>query len=155
MSVLIFSTTFAWKMSHSKENSVIYDQKYIGLRVKHLLFLSDFKESSNFSDIFLKKSTKIWNLMKMPPVGAELCPVRTDGRTDRHDKANSGFSTFLRSHLKTFIWNILFQSNTFIYCCQFMHIATSFDSKESSSGYSLNHIVDTSNKMQILWSQKV
>jgi len=42
-------------MSHSKENSVIYDQKYIGLRVKHLLFLSDFKESSNFSDIFLKK----------------------------------------------------------------------------------------------------
>ena len=32
--------------------------------------------------------------MKIAPVGAEFCRVdgRTDGLTDRHDEANSGFS---------------------------------------------------------------
>jgi len=31
-----------------------------------------------------------------------------------------------------------------------MHIATCFDSKELSSGYSLDHIVDTSSTVHIL-----
>jgi len=35
-----------------------------------------------------------------------------------------------------------------------MHIATCFESKESSSGYVLNHIVDTSSTVHILVSQK-
>jgi hypothetical protein len=35
-----------------------------------------------------------------------------------------------------------------------MHIAKCFDSKESSSGHSLNHIVDTPSKVHILGSQK-
>jgi len=36
------------------------------------------------------------NLIKIRPVGAELFHVdgRTDGRTDRHDEANSRFSQF-------------------------------------------------------------
>jgi len=36
-----------------------------------------------------------------------------------------------------------------------MHIATCFDSKESSSGYSLNRIADTSSTVHIFGSQKV
>jgi len=36
-----------------------------------------------------------------------------------------------------------------------MHIATCFNSKESSSGYSLNRIVDTSSTVHILRSKKV
>ena len=36
-----------------------------------------------------------------------------------------------------------------------MRIASCFDSKESSSGCSLNHIVDTSSTVHILGSQKV
>jgi len=36
-----------------------------------------------------------------------------------------------------------------------MHTATCFDSKESSSGYSLNHIVGISSTVHILGSQKV
>jgi hypothetical protein len=45
--------------------------------------------------------------MKIGPVRGELFHVngRTDGRmdgeTDRHDDANSSFSQFLRTHLKT------------------------------------------------------
>jgi len=35
-----------------------------------------------------------------------------------------------------------------------MHIATCFDSKELSAGYSLNHISDTSSTVHILGSQK-
>jgi len=35
-----------------------------------------------------------------------------------------------------------------------MHIATCFDSKESSSGYSLKHIVEISSAVHILGSQK-
>jgi len=38
----------------------------------------------------------------MRPVGTELCCVRTDGRTGRHEEANSGFSQFRRSNLRTF-----------------------------------------------------
>jgi len=36
-----------------------------------------------------------------------------------------------------------------------MHIATCFDSKESSSGNSLKHFVDTSSTVHILGSQEV
>ena len=57
MSVLIFSTTFVWNISHSKKNWVRYDQKYIGLHVKYLLFLSSFNETW----IFL---TDFWKILK-------------------------------------------------------------------------------------------
>jgi len=36
--------------------------------------------------------------MKIRPVGAEM--FQADGRTDRHDEANSRFSQFLRTQLK-------------------------------------------------------
>jgi hypothetical protein len=42
------------------------------------------------------KNTQILNFMKIRPVGAELFHAngQTDGRTDRHDEANSRFSQF-------------------------------------------------------------
>jgi hypothetical protein len=58
---------------------------YIGLHVKCPLFLPDFL--CRFS-----KKTQIENFMKIRSVGAELFHV--DRRTDRNDKAYSGFSQF-------------------------------------------------------------
>jgi len=65
---------------------------YIGLHVKYPLFLSDLKELEfsrqnfeKYSNIkFHKKS------FQREPSGC----MRTDGRTDRHDEANSRFSQF-------------------------------------------------------------
>jgi len=44
---------------------------YKGLRVKYLLFLSDYNETLIFSTNFLK-NTEISNLMKIRPVRAEM-----------------------------------------------------------------------------------
>ena len=44
------------------------------------------------------EKTQIPNLLKIPPLGAELFyaddQTRTDGRTDKHDEANSRFLQF-------------------------------------------------------------
>ena len=42
------------------------------------------------------KNPQMWNFMKIRLVGAELfhAGVQADGRTDRHDEANSRFSQF-------------------------------------------------------------
>ena len=57
-----------------------YDKKiYIGPHVKYRLFLSDFKKTSNFLDIF-SKNTRIPNFKKICPVEVEL--FRADDRTD-------------------------------------------------------------------------
>jgi hypothetical protein len=40
----------------------------------------------------IKKNTQISNFMKIRPVGTEL--FHADGRTYRHDEANSRFSQF-------------------------------------------------------------
>ena len=58
-------------------------KKYVGLYVKHPLFLSDFNEL-NFLDRFSKNS-KISGFMIICPVGSELFHV------DRHQEANSCF----------------------------------------------------------------
>jgi hypothetical protein len=77
---------------------------YIGLHVKYPLFLSDFNETWIFST--LSKNIQILNVMKMNPVGAGLFHAdgRTqrekDGRTDRHDEANSRFSQFCEGAIK-------------------------------------------------------
>ena len=52
---------------------------YIGLHVKHPLFLSDFNETWNCFDMF-SKNTQISNFLKIRPVGVELFNV--DRRTD-------------------------------------------------------------------------
>ena len=58
---------------------------YIGLRVKHPLFLSGFNEICIFHDRF-SKITQITNFMTVRPEGGS-CSTRTEGQTDRHDKA--------------------------------------------------------------------
>ena len=66
-----FSTTFAWNVSHCKNNwSEIWSKMYIGLHVKYPLFLSNFNETWFFStDFRKKKSTRISNFMKIRPLG--------------------------------------------------------------------------------------
>ena len=75
MCVLIFSTTFAWNISHSKKKSTRYDRKiYIGLHVKYPLFLLDFNEnlisSTNFEKSFNAKfHENPWNGNHVVPYG--------------------------------------------------------------------------------------
>ena len=53
----------------------------------------------NFLDGF-SKNTQIWNFMKIHPVRAKL--YHADGRTHRHEEANSHFSQFCeRTRIKT------------------------------------------------------
>jgi len=49
---------------------------------------------------------KYKNFIQIPSVGAELFHV--DGRTDKHDEANSSFSQFLRKRLINIIGNGLY-----------------------------------------------
>jgi hypothetical protein len=75
MSVLIFSTTFIWNISHSKKKSTRY---YTNVKMSSCevpVFLSHFNETWIFS------TSQIWNFIKIRLVGAELFHV--DKQTDR------------------------------------------------------------------------
>jgi len=54
---------------------------YIGIHVKHPIFLSDFNKTLNSLDRF-SKNTQMSNFMKISPVGVEL--FHADARTDGH-----------------------------------------------------------------------
>ena len=81
MCILIFSTTFVFKVSHSKKNpKAILSKMCIGLQVKYPLFLSDYNVTRIFSTDFLK--TLISNFIKIRLVGAKFFTRgRTDGQT--------------------------------------------------------------------------
>jgi hypothetical protein len=88
MCVLIFSITFIWNISHSQKNSARYYQRYTLVFI--FISLSNFLRNLNFRDRFSKNSqisskSVQWGLR---------CSMRTDGRTDRHGKANSYFHSF-------------------------------------------------------------
>jgi len=84
MCVLIFSTTFAWNISHSRINERDLTIKYISPRATCPLFLSGFNETYKFVDIF-SKNAQISNFIKIYPLGAELFQ-----RSYKNDKDNSG-----------------------------------------------------------------
>jgi hypothetical protein len=92
MCVLIFSTTFVWKISHSKKNWARCDQKCVLVFMcsKCPLFLSDLNETWIFPTVF-SKLTRIPTFMKIRPVGAGL--FRADGRTDT-TTLTAGFRNF-------------------------------------------------------------
>jgi hypothetical protein len=92
-----FNFLYNFRLKYSlfyEEISEILPQMYTGLPVKCPLFLSDFNQTSNFSRYFGK-------MIKFQ-ISKELvqwvsCSVRTDGQTDRQDKANGRFSHFFKS----------------------------------------------------------
>jgi hypothetical protein len=75
------------------QRDTIKNVKWYGRHVNCMVFLSDFKETWICSTDF-SKYTQISNLMKIRPVGADLFHAdgQTDGRTHRHDEANTNFS---------------------------------------------------------------
>jgi len=77
--------------------SEIGQKSYVILYVKYPLFLSYFKANWIFSQIFKKYSKyQIWK-KKNPSTRSWVVPCgRTDGRTDRHDEANSRFSQYCK-----------------------------------------------------------
>jgi hypothetical protein len=78
---LIFCTTFAWNISHSKKKQVGCDKKKsIGLHVKYRYFCRVSTKLKFFSTYF-RKILKISNFMKICPVGTELSRAE-DGQTD-------------------------------------------------------------------------
>jgi hypothetical protein len=68
----------------------VWSKIYTGLHVKYLLFLSDFNQTWIFSSHFRKipQYPISWKTVQWET----SCFKRTDGRTDRHDEANSSFS---------------------------------------------------------------
>jgi len=93
--VLIFCTTFAetFLIVRSSETDIIKNVYYTGLYVKNPLLLSDFNEIGIFSTYF-QRILKL-KFYKSTSSGNRVVPWRsTDGQTDRHDEANSGFSQF-------------------------------------------------------------
>jgi hypothetical protein len=93
--VLIFSSTFAetFLIERSIELDIIKSVYYIGVYVKNPLSLSDFNEIVIFSTYF-QKILK-FKFYKNTSSGNRVVPCgRTDGQTDKHHEANSGFSQF-------------------------------------------------------------
>jgi len=81
MCVLVFRTTFAWNISHSKKIRARYGKNCISVFMWSVQFA--FTESLIFSTdfLFFGKNTAILNLVQIRQVGAES--MRTDRRTDK------------------------------------------------------------------------
>ena len=94
---LIFSTTFVWNISHSK-NWMRYDQN--GLHVKFPLFLSVFNETSIFSGHVFKK--KLWKSVQ----GEPSCSMQTGRRTDMM-KLVVAFRNFAKAPKNKTTWSML------------------------------------------------
>jgi len=104
--VLIFCTTFAWNISHSKNNWAEYDKKFsIRLHVKCPLFLPDF----NKIYLFLTDYRETWNIKSEQR--DPNCSMPMDRRADRRDGVAIRFLQFCRSSQKC---SIFFPKNIFM-----------------------------------------
>jgi len=92
MKVLIFSTTFVWKISFQAELCEIWSRMYIGLHVKYPLNLSYFNEtwilSADFRKILKHQISRKSVYLK------HNCSIWTDGRTDKHAEVICCFTQF-------------------------------------------------------------
>ena len=153
MFVLIFSTTFAWKISHSK-NWAKFDQTCI---------LSDFNEIWIFATDFRKilKCQISWKSVQWE----ESCSMQKD----RHGEANSRFSQFSKVPRKSIsnrmvsrlsrsqpgCWMI--RNFSFTTCLFFYHGATAplgLPIIKDSRSHSTHHIRQDSSGRQITPTQK-
>jgi len=84
-----------------EELSKIEPKSYVGLHVKYLSFLLDFKLTCNFLESFSKKkySIIIFHAKLSSGNRVVLCEQK-DGQTDRYDEANSHFSKFCELYYK-------------------------------------------------------
>ena len=79
---------------------------YVGLHIKHPLFLTDFNESCTFLKDFEKKNIEIPNFMKIRRVRAEL--FHAEGRRDMA-KLIVSFRNFANASIKFgYPWPVLF-----------------------------------------------
>ena len=81
MYVLVFSTTFVWRISHSEKNSA---------RSYHKCILFQILMKLEFSRRIFEKYCNI-KFHENPSSGSRVVP---HGRTDRHDEANRLFRNF-------------------------------------------------------------
>jgi hypothetical protein len=100
MCIFIFSTVFVWNIFQSKKNWERYDQICV------LFFMWNTRNSCRvlvkvefYQQIFEKYSSIKFH--ENPSIGNRVVPCGlTDGRTERHDEANSRFSRFCEGAVK-------------------------------------------------------
>jgi hypothetical protein len=97
MCALIFSTTLIQNTSHFKKNSGRYCHKCTYVFIPSTFYSCQIVIKACIFSKDFQRNTGTPNSKKVCPVGAELFHAkgRSDGRTERHEEANSRFTQFI------------------------------------------------------------